>query len=78
MLYQSTKQELVAGLSYLLIGLIALGIVLTYLPDGHPGQMIGLWLITAIALTIVRVVIIQGRQWLRRDQWRTVSKRRYW
>ncbi|MFM8394922.1 MAG: hypothetical protein ACKOB4_13465 [Acidobacteriota bacterium] len=77
MLHQSIKLELVAGLSYLLIGLISLGIVLTYSPAAGPGQTIGLWTITAIVLAITRFIIIQARQWFRRDQWRSVSRRRW-
>ena len=77
MLHQSIKQELVAGLSYLLIGLISLGVVLTYRPNAGPGQTIGLWSIMVIALTIARFVVIQARQWFLRDQWRTVSRKRW-
>lgn len=77
MLHQSTKQELIAGLSYLLIGLVALGIVLTYAPDSGPGQTLGLWILAAIALTTARLLVIQARQWFRRDQWRSVSRRRW-
>ena len=72
------KREFFTAVGYLLIGLVSLGAVFHWFPGSGQTKMMGLWLLIATLLSIIRLVIIHTSNWFRRDQWQSVSRRREW
>ena len=78
MIHQSVKRELLTGLEYLLIGVIAIGAVLRWFSEHSPLVQMLSWTTIAIMLGLLRFIILYASEWFRRDQWRSVSRRREW
>ncbi|MEP7272126.1 MAG: hypothetical protein ABI882_11530 [Acidobacteriota bacterium] len=77
------RREILVGLQYLLIGIIAeIGaeVAVNRWFPGSQGdivkQVVG-WSLIAIALGLVRLVIIVLASVLRRDQWQSISRRNW-
>jgi hypothetical protein len=76
-MHSSPKRELITGLQYLLIGFIALCIVFRWFSGRPPIQQMLVWVVMAAAMSFVRFIIIFFSEWMRRDQWKTVSRRNW-
>ena len=72
------KREFFTAVGYLLIGLVSLGAVFHWFPGISQTKMMGLWLLIATTLSVIRLVIIHTSNWFRRDRWQSVSLRREW
>ncbi len=76
-MYTSNKRELLTGIQYLLIGVIAECIVIRWFGWRSPVQRVLLWLTFAAALSIVRFLILSLSEWTRKDDWQSVSRRNW-
>jgi hypothetical protein len=76
-MYSSPKREMLTGLQYLLIGFIALCVVFRWFSGRPPIQQMLVWGLIAAAMSFVRFIIIFFSEWMRRDQWKTVSRRNW-
>ena len=76
-MYISNKRELLTGIQYLLIGVIAECIVIRWFGQRPPVQRVLLWLAIAAALSIVRFLILSLSEWTRKDDWQSVSRRNW-
>ncbi|HMV46749.1 MAG TPA: hypothetical protein PLD20_01680 [Blastocatellia bacterium] len=76
-MYTSNKRELLTGIQYLLIGVIAECIVIRWFGQRPPVQRVLLWLSVAAALGIVRFLILSLSEWTRKDDWQSVSRRNW-
>jgi hypothetical protein len=76
-MYSSPKRELITAAQYLLIGFIALCVIFRWFDGRPPIIQALLWSGITMALSIVRIIIVLFSEWLRRDQWQTIS-RRHW
>lgn len=76
-MYISNKRELLTGIQYLLIGVIAECIVIRWFGQRPPTQRILLWLAFAGVLSIVRFFILSLSEWTRKDDWQSVSRRNW-
>ena len=77
------RREILVGLQYLLIGIIAeIGaeVVINRWLTGSQGDLVRkvvAWCLIAIALGLLRLAIIVLASVLRRDQWQTISRRNW-
>ena len=78
MVHQSVKREIVTGLTYLLIGLVSIGAAFNWFADLEPLLFVLAWTAIAVGLSLVRFLLLFASEWFRRDQWRSVSRRRDW
>lgn len=76
-MYTSNKRELLTGIQYLMIGIIAEGVVIRWFSQRPPIQRILLWLAIATILSIVRFLILSLSEWTRKDDWQSVSRRNW-
>lgn len=76
-MYTSNKRELLTGIQYLLIGVIAECIVIRWFGRRPPVQQVLLWLAVAAVLGIVRFLILSLSEWTRKDDWQSVSRRNW-
>jgi hypothetical protein len=76
-MYTSNKRELLTGIQYLMIGIIAEGVVIHWFSQRPPIQRILLWLAIATVLSIVRFLILSLSEWARKDDWQSVSRRNW-
>lgn len=74
-MYQSNKREFLSGLQYLLIGVIAESAVILWFSHRSPVQRLGIWAIIAIALGIVRLIVLSLSEWTRKKDWQSISRR---
>ena len=76
-MHSSTKHELLLGLQYLLIGLIAQGVVLTWF-NAHPvRQKMLVWIAVAVAISVLRLALLLLVSTYRRNQWTSISRRNW-
>lgn len=73
----SSKRELILGLQYLLIGFIAEGVVLNWFNSRPTLQRMLIWLGVAIALGLLRLLVLGLGGLYRRSHWGTISKRHW-
>jgi len=78
MIHQSVKRELVTGITYLLIGLLALAAAFRWFGGEPPVIFLLAWIAVAVGLSLIRFLLLFASEWFRRDQWRSVSRRRDW
>lgn len=73
------KHELLVGIQYLLIGVIAELVTNRWWRQDRSDliKQITIWASIAIALGLIRFVIIIIASLLRRDQWQTISRRNW-
>lgn len=74
-MHQSNKREFLSGLQYLLIGVIAESAVILWFSQRPPAQRLGIWAIIAIALGIIRQVILSLAEWTGKKDWQNISRR---
>ena len=74
-MYQSNKHEFLSGLQYLMIGIIAESSVMMWFSHRSPAQRLGIWAIIAIALGIVRLIVLSLSEWTRKKDWQNISRR---
>jgi NhaP-type Na+/H+ or K+/H+ antiporter len=73
----NTRRELLTGLQYLLIGIIAEGAALRWFSqDGAAWQLL-VWISIALGLSIVRFLVLFFSDWWRTDQGMSISRRRW-
>ena len=73
----SSKRELLTGLQYLLIGIIAESCVMLWFDQRPPAQRMGIWVVIVSALGIVRFIILAFSEWTRKNDWQNVSRRNW-
>ena len=77
------RREILTGLQYLLIGILAEILAERTLTKWFPGERPDLlmkviaWSLIACSLGLIRFVIIVLANMLRRDQWQTISRRNW-
>lgn len=76
-MYTSNKRELLTGIQYLMIGIIAEGSVIRWFGQRSPLQRMLLWLAIAGALSVLRFFILALSEWTRKDDWQSVSRRNW-
>jgi hypothetical protein len=76
-MHSSPKREMLTGLQYLLIGFIALCAVFRWFSGRPPIQQLLVWAVITAVLSIARFIIIFFSEWMRRDQWKSVSRRNW-
>jgi len=76
-MYNGTKRDLLSGFQYLLIGIIAEGIVLTWYHDKPIQQQMLVWIVAAFAMSFARLAILGITGMLRRNNSTTISKRHW-
>ncbi|MEK7833947.1 MAG: hypothetical protein AAB401_22860 [Acidobacteriota bacterium] len=74
-MYQSNKREFLSGLQYLLIGIIAESSVILWFSQRPPAQRLGIWAIIAVALGILRLIVLSLSEWTRKKDWQNISRR---
>lgn len=77
LMYSNSKRELLAGLQYLLIGLIAECSVILWFDNRPLTQRLAIWTAIATALGIVRFVVLSFSEWTRKNDWQNVSRRNW-
>jgi hypothetical protein len=73
----NTKREIVCTIQYILIGLIAEGIVLTWFDQRSTQSKLLIWIIAALALTGIRFLILGISYIYQRNQWASISRRNW-
>lgn len=68
---------MIAGLQYLLIGLIAECSVILWFGNRSLAQRLAIWTAIASALGIVRLIILAFSEWTRKNDWQNVSRRNW-
>ena len=76
-MYTSNKRELLTGIQYLMIGIIAEGVVIRWFSQRPPIQRLLLWLSIATILSVGRFLILSLSEWTRKDDWQSVSRRNW-
>ena len=76
-MHTSNKRELLSGIQYLMIGIVAEGSVIRWFSQRPPTQRMLIWVAIAGVLGILRFLILALSEWTRRDDWQSVS-RRHW
>jgi hypothetical protein len=76
-MYISNKRELLTGIQYLMIGIIAEGSVIKWFGHRSPIQRILVWLAIATVLSILRFLVLSLSEWTRKDDWQSVSRRNW-
>jgi len=76
-MYLSNKRELLTGIQYLLIGLIALGAVIHWFDQKPAIYRMLIWLAIAAAMSIIRYIVLSLSEWTRKDDWQKVSRRNW-
>ncbi|MBL8167078.1 MAG: hypothetical protein JNJ50_02925 [Acidobacteria bacterium] len=76
-MHTSNKRELLSGIQYLLIGIIAEAVVLRWFGQRPSLQQLLAWTIIAGALSFVRFFILSLSEWTRKDDWQKVSRRNW-
>jgi hypothetical protein len=73
------KHEILTGIQYLLIGIIAEVAVTRWVgrDGGDAVKPVAAWFLIAATLTILRLAVIILVGALRRDQWQTISRRNW-
>ena len=72
-----TTREILTALQYLLIGLIALGIVLRWYGHYAPYWQMLAWAIIAGGVGIVRLVLLFASEWFRDTRWQSIRRRNW-
>lgn len=75
LMYLSNKQELLSGIQYLLIGLIAQGAVIRWFNQKPAINRMLIWLAIAVALAIIRFIVLSLSEWTRKNDWQKISRR---
>ncbi|HBK90309.1 MAG TPA: hypothetical protein DDZ68_01425 [Parvularcula sp.] len=73
----STKRELTTGLQYLLMGIIAHGVVLTWFNDRPVRQKMLVWIAVALAVGVARFALLLLASSYKRSQWTSISRRNW-
>jgi len=76
-MYGSIKRELLTWFQYLLMGIIAECAVIRWFSNYSLAERMLAWVIIVTALSFARIIILYLSDWLRRDQWQSISKRRW-
>lgn len=76
-MYTSNKRELLTGIQYLMIGIVAEGSVLRWFNQRPPLQQMLAWLAIAGALGVIRFLVLALSEWTRKDDWQSVSRRNW-
>ncbi|MDX2029579.1 MAG: hypothetical protein SF339_02850 [Blastocatellia bacterium] len=76
-MYGSTKRELIIGFQYLLIGVIAHGVVLTWFNERPVKQKMLVWIAVALAVGVARVALLLLASTYKRTQWTSISRRNW-
>lgn len=76
-MYGSIKRELLTWFQYLLMGIIAECAVIRWFSGQSQAERLLIWIAIVTALCFVRIIILYLADWLRRDQWQSISKRRW-
>jgi hypothetical protein len=76
-MHSSTKRELLTAFQYLLIGIIAQGVVLVWFGDRPDRQKMIVWIVVALGLGFARFLILGISGLYRRNQWMSVSRRNW-
>ena len=77
LMHSYTKRELIVGLQYLLIGLIAECSVILWFSNRSLSQRLAIWTAIAAALGIARFVVLAFSDWTRKNDWQNVSRRNW-
>lgn len=77
LMYSSNKRELLTGLQYLLIGIIAESCVMLWFDQRPPVQRIAIWAAIVSVLGVIRFVILAFSEWTRKNDWQNVSRRNW-
>jgi hypothetical protein len=72
-----TTREILTAFQYLIIGLIALGIVLRWYGQYAPYWQMLVWLIIAGGATILRLILMVGSEWFRDTRWQSIRRRNW-
>ena len=72
-----TKREFLSAAQYLLIGIIAEGVALTWFIHRSPLTQIIVWVVVAGVLSFVRLIILYFSEWMLGEQWRTIRRRNW-
>lgn len=76
-MYGSTKRELIVGLQYLLIGIIANGVVLTWFNDRPVRQKMFVWIAVALSIGLGRLTLLLLQNTYKRSKWTSISRRNW-
>jgi hypothetical protein len=76
-MFSNTKREILCGVQYVLIGIIAECSVLIWFDTRPVQHKLLAWLLVAISLSAARFVALGLSYAYRRNQWGTISKRNW-
>ncbi len=76
-MYGTIKREVITWSQYLLMGIIAQCAVIRWFNSFSQPERLLAWIVIVTALGFVRIVILYLTDWLRRDQWQSISRRRW-
>ncbi len=77
-MHSSTRRELLTGLQYLLIGIIAQCSVVQWFGGKDFSVQLLVWTAVFTGLGLVRLIILFLSDQFRRDQWQTISRRKWY
>ena len=73
----NSKRELLTGLQYLLIGVIAEVATIRWFNHRTAYIQLLIWAGIAVGLGLVRFFVLSLSEWTRRNQWQSVSRRNW-
>jgi len=77
LMYSNNIRELLTGLQYLLIGIIAESCVILWFSQRPPALQVAIWTGIAAMLSVVRFIILAFTDWTRKNDWQNVSRRNW-
>ena len=72
-----TIQEILTAMQYLLIGLVALGVIQQWFGQRPQLWQLGLWAILAGGLSLLRIFILAFIEWVRGNRWQSIRRRNW-
>lgn len=77
LMYSNNIRELLTGLQYLLIGIIAESCVILWFSQRPPALQVAIWTGIAAVLSVLRFIILAFTDWTRKNDWQNVSRRNW-
>lgn len=72
-----TTREILTALQYLLIGFVALVILQQWFNQRPVIWQLGLWIILAGGLSLLRIFILVFIEWVRGNRWQSIRRRNW-
>jgi len=77
LMHSNNIRELLTGLQYLLIGIIAESCVILWFSHRPSGQRVAIWTAIATVLSVLRFIVLAFSEWTRKNDWQNVSRRNW-